>query len=70
MSLHNAHVGAAEASRVISNLTDSLTRRAIELSIRELGSPPCPFSWVALGNDGRREPVPGSDVDSALARGL
>jgi CBS domain-containing protein len=67
LSLHNAHVGAAEVSSVISNLTDSLTRRAIELSIRELGPPPCPFSWVALGSHGRREPVPGSDVDSALA---
>ena len=67
VSLHNAHVGAAEASSVISNLTDSLTRRAIELSIRALGPPPCPFSWVALGSHGRREPVPGSDVDSALA---
>jgi CBS domain-containing protein len=67
VSLHNARVGAAEAARVISNLTDSLTRRAIELSIRELGPPPCAFSWVALGSHGRREPVPGSDVDSALA---
>jgi CBS domain-containing protein len=65
--LHNAHVGAAEVGGLISNLTDSLTRRAIELSIRELGPPPCPFSWVALGSHGRREPVLGSDVDSALA---
>src|SRR5262245_27585900 len=67
VSLQNAQVGAAEAGSVISNLTDSITRRAIELSIRELGPPPCPFSWVALGSHGRREPVPGSDVDSALA---
>ena len=67
VSLHSAHVGAVEASSVISNLTDSLTDRVIELSIRELGPPPCPFSWVALGSHGRGEPVPGSDVDSALA---
>ena len=67
VSLHDAQAGPARASAVISNLADSLTRRSIELSIRELGPPPCPFSWVALGSHGRREAVPGSDVDSALA---
>src|SRR5262249_51830654 len=44
-----------------------VTRRAIDLSIQELGTPPCPFSWIALGSHGRREALPGSDVDSALA---
>jgi CBS domain-containing protein len=67
VALHDARVGSAEASTVISTLTDSLTRRAIELSISELGPPPCPLSWVALGSYGRREPALGSDVDSALA---
>jgi CBS domain-containing protein len=67
VSLHDAQAGPAQASAIISNLADSLTRRSIELSIRELGPPPCPFSWVALGSHGRREPVPGSDVDSAMA---
>jgi CBS domain-containing protein len=67
VSLHDAQAGPVQASAVISNLADSLTRRSIELSISALGPPPCPFSWVALGSHGRREPVPGSDVDSALA---
>ena len=67
VALHNAQAGPARASAVITNLADSLTRRSIELSIRELGPPPCPFSWIALGSHGRREAVPGSDVDSALA---
>jgi CBS domain-containing protein len=67
VALHDAGVGPAEASTVVSTLADSLTRRAIELSISELGPPPCPLSWVALGSYGRREPALGSDVDSALA---
>src|SRR4051794_18828103 len=67
VALHIAEAGPARASAVITNLADSLTRRSIELSIRELGPPPCPFSWIALGSHGRREAVPGSDVDSALA---
>ena len=44
VSLHDAQAGPARACAVISNLADSLTRRSIELSIRELGPPPCPFS--------------------------
>ncbi|MGA8927830.1 MAG: putative nucleotidyltransferase substrate binding domain-containing protein [Solirubrobacterales bacterium] len=67
VSLHDSKAGPAQTSAIISNLADSLTRRSIELSIRELGPPPCPFSWVALGSHGRQEAVPGSDVDSALA---
>jgi CBS domain-containing protein len=67
VSLHDAQAGPVRASAVISNLADSLMRRSIELAIRELGPPPCPFSWIALGSHGRQEVVPGSDVDSALA---
>ena len=67
MALQDAQAGPAQSSAIISMLADSLTRRSIELSISELGPPPCPLSWVALGSHGRREPVPGSDVDSAMA---
>ena len=37
------------------------------LAIDDLGPPPCPLSWLALGSLGRRVVVPSSDVDSALA---
>ena len=67
VSLQDAEVEPARTSTIISTLADSLTRRSIELSIGDLGPPPCPFSWVVLGSHGRREPTPGSDVDSALA---
>ena len=67
VSLHDVRVAPGRASGTISMLADSFTRRSIELSISELGPPPFPLSWVALGSHGRREPVPGSDIDSALA---
>lgn len=67
VALHDAQVPPAQASTVVSTLADSLTRRSIELSISELGPPPCRLSWVVLGSHGRQEPVPGSDMDSALA---
>jgi CBS domain-containing protein len=46
---------------------DALTRRLIELAVTEAGQPPAPFTWFALGSLARRETVPSSDVDSALA---
>jgi CBS domain-containing protein len=42
-------------------------RRLIELAVEELGEPPTSFAWLALGSLARREAVPGSDVDSAVA---
>ena len=66
VSLHDARVAPGRASATISILADSFTKRSIELSISELGPPPGPLSWLALGSHGRREPVPGSDIDSAL----
>jgi CBS domain-containing protein len=54
-------------SRVIASIHDTVTRRLIELAIEELGPPAAPFTWLAMGSFGRREPFPGSDVDCALA---
>jgi CBS domain-containing protein len=39
----------------------------IELVHEELGRPPLPYTWLAMGSFGRREPFPSSDVDCALA---
>ena len=67
VSLHDVQATPSQICTTVSTLADSLTRRSLELSISELGPPPCPLSWIALGSHGRREPVPGSDMDSALA---
>ena len=34
---------------------------------RRAGVPPAPFAWLALGSLARREALPGSDIDSAVA---
>ena len=67
VALHDARVAATTISRVIASIHDAATRRLIELAERELGRPPVPYAWLALGSFGRREPYPGSDADSALA---
>src|SRR5207247_4519765 len=47
-------------------LVDALTKRLIDLTVADLGAPPCSFTWLGLGSLGRREVAPSSDVDSAL----
>ena len=66
IALHDARVAATDISAIHSVVTDALTRRLLELAIADLGAPPAPFAWIALGSLARREAVPSSDVDSAL----
>jgi CBS domain-containing protein len=66
-ALHDAGVAAPAVSRMLASLHDTVTRRLIELALEQLGPPPAPFTWLALGSFGRREPFPSSDVDCALA---
>lgn len=61
-----ADVNADEISRIISTLTDSLTLRLLELATDQLGSPPCTYSWLAFGSQGRKEQTLNSDQDNGL----
>jgi CBS domain-containing protein len=67
IALHDARVTAEHLTAVRSVVLDALTRRLVELAVRDAGPPPVPFTWYALGSLARREVVPSSDVDSALA---
>jgi CBS domain-containing protein len=69
IALHDARVAAEHVAAVRSVVLDALTRRLVELAVRDAGAPPVPFTWFALGSLARREVVPSSDVDSALAWG-
>src|SRR6476659_6959814 len=65
-ALHDAEHPPVQIASIIAVVTDALTRRLMELAVGELGAPPCPVTWLALGSLGRREVVPSSDIDSAL----
>ena len=67
IALHDARAAAEQVTAVRSVVLDALTRRLTELAVRDAGPPPVPFTWFALGSLARREAVPSSDVDSALA---
>ncbi len=57
----------ARIARVVATLNDALSGRLLQLAQDQLGPPPCPFAWLALGSEGRREQILPSDQDSALA---
>src|SRR5262249_4977919 len=67
IALHDARVAAEQIAAIRSVVLDALTRRLVELAVTEVGDPPAAFTWFALGSLARRETVPSSDVDSALA---
>jgi CBS domain-containing protein len=67
IALHDAGVAPPAISRMIASLHDTVTRRLIELGQAELARTAGPFTWLAMGSFGRREPFPSSDVDCALA---
>ncbi len=51
---------------MITAITDVATQRIIELSVKELGTPPSEFVFIALGSHGRQSLTLFSDQDNAL----
>jgi len=57
---------ATNIIRIISELNDRVVRKVLELAERELGPPPVPYCWLALGSEGRKEQTFRTDQDNAL----
>lgn len=57
---------ASDILRVVSLLNDRILARVLDLVTERWGPAPVPFCWLALGSDGRREQVFGTDQDNAL----
>lgn len=54
-------------SKIIAEITDAITIKAIELSIAEMDTePPAKYAWLALGSQGRKEQLLITDQDNAL----
>jgi CBS domain-containing protein len=54
-------------SKIISEINEALTIKAIELSLEEMDKkPPVKFGWLALGSQGRKEQLLMTDQDNAL----
>lgn len=53
-------------ANITSEINFALLKRAIELSILGLGSPPARFAWLSIGSQGRKEQLLLTDQDSIL----
>ncbi|TWF74786.1 CBS domain-containing protein [Pseudonocardia hierapolitana] len=60
-------VDGLRIAAIVASLHDSLTIRMLELAQQDLGPPPGPYAWLALGSQGRMEQLLQSDQDTALA---
>jgi CBS domain-containing protein len=65
-ALFSAGVEPVRIARVIASLNDALSGKLLRLAEGQLGPPPCPYAWLALGSEGRMEQVLLTDQDNAL----
>ncbi|MEM6397435.1 MAG: DUF294 nucleotidyltransferase-like domain-containing protein [Bacteroidota bacterium] len=64
-------VSISYISTIMTEINDEIIRRCIHLSLREMkqlgqGEPPCTFSYISLGSQGRGEQLLRTDQDSGL----
>src|SRR5512137_1224715 len=50
----------------VAQLNDTLMRRILHWAEADLGEPPVPYAWLALGSEGRQEQTLLTDQDNAL----
>jgi len=62
----NQNLPVSATCRIATAINDRLMGRVIEKVVKELGAPPCPFAWLALGSLGREEQILLTDQDHAL----
>lgn len=51
---------------ISGEITLAIVKRAVELAILDLGSPPARFAWLSIGSQGRKEQILLTDQDSIL----
>jgi CBS domain-containing protein len=66
VEMHDARVAPGNIMAIYAVVVDALTRRLLELAVKQMGDPAAPFAWLALGSQARRESTLSSDVDSAI----
>ena len=60
------NIPLTHVNNIAGEITLAIIRRAVELGILDLGSPPARFAWLAIGSQGRKEQLVLTDQDSIL----
>jgi CBS domain-containing protein len=55
-----------DVMRMLSALTDAVTRQLLRMAEQQLGPPPMPYAWLAFGSQARNEQGPHTDQDNGL----
>jgi len=66
VQLVGGHHGHDVITRLITDISDAVTRRLLVMAERELGPAPVPYLWLACGSQGRQEQAGISDQDNCL----
>jgi PAS domain S-box-containing protein len=51
---------------MLASICDATTERLIELALKDLGPPPAPFAFIAMGSQGRQEQTLMTDQDNGI----
>ena len=62
----NSGGNAENLARTIAKVADATLYKLVEFAIDELGQPPCEFSFITMGSEGREEQTLNTDQDNAL----
>jgi CBS domain-containing protein len=65
-SLLSAGLEATAIAGLVARLNDALLRPILRWAEEDLGPPPAPYAWIALGSEGRMEQTLLTDQDNAL----
>ncbi len=57
---------AATLTRLITTVSDAILGKIIALALAEMGPPPCPFAFMVMGSEGRKEQTLCTDQDNAI----
>ena len=66
LALVEQDASADDIGRVVTAVGDAVERRVIALAEADLGPPPVPYCWVALGSRARLEQALAADQDNAI----
>ena len=58
--------GVPHITHALTTINDTAVHRVLVLAIESLGRPPCDFTFLALGSEGRREQTLATDQDNAI----
>jgi CBS domain-containing protein len=57
---------ATHIGHVIAEINDHVVHKLVKIAEEKVGPPPCPYCWITLGSEGRREQTFKTDQDNGL----